>query len=72
MNANGLFVAASCSMHLSRDELRDAVRRAALKTGRDIRIVAEYSQSQDHPVHPSMNETQYLKTVVCTVGEPEC
>lgn len=58
----GLLLTCSCSQHLDRDRLTDLVRRAALKTGRSAAILAEGGQGPDHPVHPSIRETAYLKS----------
>ena len=32
---------------------------------RELRVLAELGQSADHPVHPAMPETRYLKGVLC-------
>jgi 23S rRNA (cytosine1962-C5)-methyltransferase len=63
----GFLVVSSCSQHFSRKELTDALRRAALKTGHDARIVRQSGQGPDHPVHPAMAETFYLKTLTAHV-----
>ena len=42
-----------------RDAARDAKRR--------IRIVESRSQAWDHPVHPAMPETRYLKCLILAV-----
>ncbi|WP_237068136.1 class I SAM-dependent rRNA methyltransferase [Microbulbifer guangxiensis] len=57
----GLLVSASCSMHLGADELADCVRGASRKLDRDASILASGYQGADHPVHPAIPETRYLK-----------
>lgn len=59
----GLLVAASCSMHLARADLIGAVQQAAVRAGRELRIVEQGFQGPDHPVHPAIPETEYLKAV---------
>ena len=64
---DGLLVSASCSMHLARTDLIDAVRAAGRHVDRNVQIVAQGHQGMDHPVHPSIPETEYLKTLVARV-----
>ena len=64
----GVLVSASCSSHLSREELRDAIRRAGLRLGRPVQILEEGHQAPDHPIHPAMPETEYLKVFFARVG----
>lgn len=59
----GLLVSASCSMHLSRADLVGAVQQAAVRAGCSLRIVEQGGQGPDHPIHPAIPETEYLKTV---------
>lgn len=61
LNKDGLLLAASCSMHLQRDELVDVLRGAAHRTGHHAQILFEGTQGPDHPIHPAIPETRYLK-----------
>lgn len=63
----GLLVSASCSMHLAADTLTDIVRACAQKAGRDARLIHFSGQGPDHPVHPAIIETNYLKAVFTRV-----
>jgi 23S rRNA (cytosine1962-C5)-methyltransferase len=63
LHPGGLLVAASCSMHLSRAELIAAMQQAAVRTACQIRIVEQGAQGPDHPIHPAIPETEYLKAV---------
>lgn len=67
LKKDGLLVSCSCSYHASRDEFQNAVRRAAVKRGRQLQLIHEGHQSPDHPVHPAMAETAYLKCQVYRV-----
>jgi len=64
----GVLVSCSCSQHVDRDAFQRIVQRAARRAGRDLRLLIEGGQSPDHPVHPAMPETRYLKALVCGVG----
>lgn len=66
---NGYFITSSCSHHLKRDLFLDVVNAAAEKCGRKIIKVYENSASFDHPIHPAMPETAYLKFFVFRVVE---
>jgi len=66
---DGILVSASCSYHLSRANLHYILRTSARHIDRHLTIVASGGQSPDHPVHPSIAETEYLKTFMCSVTE---
>ena len=64
---DGLLVSCSCSYHLSADDLAAAIQGAARHTGRFVQILEAAGQSPDHPVHPAIPETRYLKAYFCRV-----
>jgi 23S rRNA (cytosine1962-C5)-methyltransferase len=64
---DGLLVSCSCSYHLSADDLSAAIQGAARHTGRFVQILEAAGQSPDHPVHPAIPETRYLKAFFCRV-----
>lgn len=64
----GLLVSASCSFHLSRDSLHDLLRASARHLDRHLVFVARGGQAADHPVHPAIPETDYLKAFFCQAG----
>lgn len=61
LEKDGLLVSASCSMPLAADALTDIVRGAARHCDRDAQLIYRGSQGPDHPVHPAIPETDYLK-----------
>jgi 23S rRNA (cytosine1962-C5)-methyltransferase len=67
LNDNGLLVSASCSYHLSRDNLHDILRSSARNLNRHVLFTATCGQGPDHPVHPAIPESEYLKTYFCSV-----
>jgi 23S rRNA (cytosine1962-C5)-methyltransferase len=67
LEPGGLLVSCSCSFHLGTGELVAAIARAAVRAGRFVQILETGGQSADHPGHPSIPETRYLKAVFCRV-----
>ncbi|HEX8757498.1 MAG TPA: class I SAM-dependent rRNA methyltransferase [Steroidobacteraceae bacterium] len=67
IDAEGLLVSCSCSYHLAPEELVTAIQTAARHTGRFVQILESGGQSPDHPVHPAIPETRYLKAFFCRV-----
>ena len=67
VNKNGILVSGSCSMHLGRDRLTDILRASARHLDRDLQILEQGGQTFDHPVHPAIPETEYLKAVFARV-----
>jgi 23S rRNA (cytosine1962-C5)-methyltransferase len=63
LNPGGLLVSGSCSMHLSRADLMSAMQQAAVRADCQLRVVEQGAQGPDHPVHPAIPETEYLKAV---------
>ncbi len=59
----GLLIAASCSMHLARADLLSAMQQGAVRSGCKLRVVEQGGQGPDHPIHPAIPETEYLKAV---------
>ncbi|HCB39875.1 MAG TPA: RlmI/RlmK family 23S rRNA methyltransferase, partial [Gammaproteobacteria bacterium] len=68
LEKDGLLVSASCSMHLPEQALLDSVRAAARHIDRHVQLVFRGSQGPDHPVHPAIVETQYLKALFFRVN----
>ena len=67
LEPGGLLVSCSCSFHLAADELIAAIARAAGRAGRFVQVLETGGQSADHPGHPAIPETRYLKAVFCRV-----
>jgi 23S rRNA (cytosine1962-C5)-methyltransferase len=67
LGRDGLLVSASCSMHLSNNALVEIVRAAGRHLDRHVQIIAQGGQGPDHPVHPAIPETEYLKAVFARV-----
>ena len=65
----GLLVSCSCSYHLSVEELMHAVQGAARQSGRFVQVLESGGQAPDHPLHPAVFETRYLKALFCRVTD---
>ena len=63
----GILVTCSCSQHVDRDRFLRLVQKAAQRSNRVLRLLIEGGQSADHPVHPAMPETRYLKALMLDV-----
>jgi len=63
----GLLISCSCSYHLAIESLQTAIQSAARHVDRAVQIVYQGMQSPDHPVHPAIPETRYLKSFFCRV-----
>ncbi len=66
---DGILVSASCSYHLSKANLHEILRSSSRHIDRNLSIVATGGQAPDHPIHPAISETEYLKTYFCSVSE---
>ena len=63
LKRDGLLVSGSCSMHLLPERHKDIIRGAARHQDRHAQIIFEGHQGSDHPVHPAIPETSYLKAL---------
>lgn len=59
----GFLFFASCSHHAGVNELADAVTEGLAKSGRPFQLVKTAGAAPDHPVHPLLPETGYLKAL---------
>jgi len=68
IEGDGLLVSCSCSYHLEEQQLLTAVQAAARHAARFAQVLAFGGQSPDHPVHPAIPESRYLKALFCRVS----
>ncbi|MBI2779306.1 MAG: class I SAM-dependent rRNA methyltransferase [Gammaproteobacteria bacterium] len=64
LGKDGIIISASCSFHLPRPALMDAMLRASRHIDRNLQIIEQGHQGPDHPVHPAIPETNYLKAFI--------
>ncbi|MDX1344576.1 MAG: class I SAM-dependent rRNA methyltransferase [Sedimenticolaceae bacterium] len=60
---DGILITSSCSFHMEQNKLQNVVREAAIRQNTQLRLLEIGQQRQDHPVHPAIPETAYLKTL---------
>ena len=70
LSPGGILVSACCSSHVRREQLLEVLASAARALGRTIQIVEEGHQAPDHPVHPMVPETCYLKVFFARLLSP--
>jgi 23S rRNA (cytosine1962-C5)-methyltransferase len=66
---DGILVSCSCSAHVSAEDLQEAIAKAARGADKQLQIMEMGGQAPDHPVHPAIPETRYLKAYFCRVGD---
>ncbi len=59
----GILFIASCSYNVGAADFAEAVRRGLADAGRGGRILRVAGADADHPTHPALAETAYLKTM---------
>ena len=59
----GILISASCSYHLPAERLQRIALDAARETGRRLQLLERHAHAPDHPIHPAMPETEYLKAL---------
>lgn len=62
LEPGGLLVTSSCSFHMGREPFLRTVQQAARQSGHSLQLLETGQQGPDHPVHPAIPETAYLKT----------
>ncbi len=67
LNKDGILVSASCSMHLPEDDLQNILLGSARHLDRNIQLLERGGQGPDHPVHPAIPETRYIKSLTCRI-----
>ncbi len=67
LSRDGILVAGSCSYHMPRSELQRAMLQGARHLDRQMQILIQGYQGPDHPVHPAIPETEYLKAIFARV-----
>jgi len=61
LSKNGVLITSSCSHHMALQSLLQTVQKAARHLDRSMQLLEQGSQSPDHPIHPAIPETAYLK-----------
>ena len=67
LSRDGILVSASCSHHLERGRLQDILLKNSRHLDRSLVLLEQGHQGPDHPIHPAIPETDYLKAFFCRV-----
>lgn len=62
LSKDGVLITSSCSHHMSQEGLLQLVQQAGRHTDRSLQLLEQGQQGMDHPIHPAIPETSYLKT----------
>lgn len=65
---NSFLFSSSCSFHMPLEQLKKVIYQAARHVDRQLQLLYQGQQDKDHPVHPAMPETQYLKHLMYHVN----
>jgi len=64
LSRDGILATFSCSHHVTNAILDDAISAALVDARRTARRLRRFEQALDHPVLPTMAETEYFKGVL--------
>ncbi|WP_085900941.1 class I SAM-dependent rRNA methyltransferase [Kiloniella majae] len=67
VKSGGYLVVASCSHHMDIDNFADQTRKGLLDANRKSRLLFTRGAGPDHPVHPFLPESEYLKLQLYTL-----
>jgi 23S rRNA (cytosine1962-C5)-methyltransferase len=67
MTRDGILITCSCSYHMPRNLLLEAVQQGARHLDRYAQLLVHLQQGPDHPIHPAIQETEYLKGFVMRI-----
>jgi len=60
---NGILMLSSCSHHASLQDLINAANDGFRKVGRRAKLIRTFGADFDHPIHPALKESEYLKSL---------
>jgi 23S rRNA (cytosine1962-C5)-methyltransferase len=63
----GFLLLASCSHNMPADRFRTECAAGIARTGRRAGLIRESGASTDHPIHPMLPETSYLKALLYVI-----
>lgn len=67
LQREGILISCSCSHHMPRVALLGAVQEGVRHLDRQAQLLVSLQQGPDHPVHPAIPETEYLKGFIFRV-----
>jgi 23S rRNA (cytosine1962-C5)-methyltransferase len=67
LNKGGLLATYSCSGAMDMETFKQVLAWAALDAGKQVQLIYQYCQPEDHPIRTSFPEGEYLKGLLCRV-----
>jgi len=67
LEKGGILATFSCSGAVDLETFKQIIAWAALDAGREVQIIKQFSQPEDHPVRMSFSEGEYLKGLLLRV-----
>lgn len=67
LNKGGLLATYSCSGAVDIDTFKQIIAWAALDAGKEVQIIKQFNQPEDHPIRSSFPEGEYLKGLLLRV-----
>lgn len=67
LEKGGLLATFSCSGAMDIDTFKQVIAWAALDAGKEVQVLYQFCQPEDHPVRISFSEGEYLKGLLCRV-----
>lgn len=67
LKQGGLLATFSCSGAVDMETFKQIIAWAALDAGKEVQIIHQFTQPEDHPVRISFPEGEYLKGLLCRV-----
>lgn len=61
LNNDGILATFCCSHHASREIFLQSITEASVDAKRTLRLLSSHTQRLDHPIIPTLPETEYLK-----------
>lgn len=67
LESGGILATFSCSGAVDLETFKQIIAWAALDAGKEVQIIKQFSQPEDHPVRISFPEGEYLKGLLLRV-----
>jgi 23S rRNA (cytosine1962-C5)-methyltransferase len=67
LSKDGILITFSCSYHMPQELFIKNLQQAARHLDRQLQVLEVLQQGMDHPVHPAIPETRYLKGAIVRV-----
>jgi 23S rRNA (cytosine1962-C5)-methyltransferase len=67
LEKGGLLATFSCSGAMDIEAFKQVIAWAALDAGKEVQVLYQFCQPEDHPVRISFNEGEYLKGLLCRI-----